>query len=312
MDQMSSDLIRQTANLHTTVMLLTAAIVLPGTPLLVRLLRAMTPSKRPMPQQSFLNYELIDRPETAIYAAIEELQRLAGIACESFRLMPELMLFQTNYRKLMKQIHANEGLIDEIKPAMQGYLSLLTRHYLSRRQSILIQHVNRCVVEIERIGDHIEALALLSVKRRKVEDAIFGETSFKRLFGLYESAADVLKLVTRSLDPDLKNPQEHGEAVLRARDAYRELSNKAKDKFAEKMDDKSETPMAGMYYSEYVSGFDRIVKHAKTIALAEQHPTFWIKRKKLDRKVDAKHVPVSHELIDPEDFLDRLRWEDEL
>jgi phosphate:Na+ symporter len=222
------------------------------------------------------------------------------------------MLFQANYRQHMKRISANEGLIDEIKPAMKGYLTLLTQNYLSRRQSILIQHVNRCVVEIERIGDHIEALAVLSVKRRKVKDAIFGEESFKRLFELYTSAAEVLRLVTRSLDPNLANPQAHGEAILLARDAYRDLSIGAKDKFAEKMDDKSETPMAGIYYSEYVSGFDRIVRHAKTIALAERHPTFWIKRKKLDRKADAKKVPVTHELIDPADFLDRLRWENEL
>jgi hypothetical protein len=41
--------------------------------------------------------------------------------------------------------------------------------------------------------------------------------------------------------------------------------------------------MTGIFLSDYVAEFDRIVRHAKNIALAESQPYFWIKRRKLDR-----------------------------
>ena len=72
----------------------------------------------------------------------------------------------------------------------------------------------------------------------------------------------------------------------------------------------SSPPIVGMFFSEYVGAFDRIVKHAKTIALAEKQPYFWIKRKKLERMAEEAPEYKPPPLSDPHDFLDRLHAED--
>ena len=69
--------------------------------------------------------------------------------------------------------------------------------------------------------------------------------------------------------------------------------------------------IVGMFFSEYVAAFDRIVKHAKVIALVEKQPYFWIKRKKLERLAEeAEYTPPP--LTNAQDFLDRLHSEDYL
>ncbi len=309
--QSSDDLIRQTANLHTLIMVMTTVVILPMTVLFARLVRLVSPSKQTPPEPSYLDVALISKPESAIYAAIRELQRMAGLSMESFRAVANFMLFRGD-RKLARRVAMNERVINEIKLSMSDYLSELTHHYLSRRQSILIQHVDRCMIEIERIGDHIASLAEMSESRKGKEEALFTESSFEELYRLYEQACTVLEGVIQSLDPESKDFQATAREILSERDRYADLSYQIKDHFMARLEAKTETPIAGMYYHRYVSSLDRIVRHAKVVAMAEQQPEFWIKRKKLLREAGE---PLPHEvpeLVDPDDFLHKLKREDEL
>ena len=89
--------------------------------------------------------------------------------------------------------------------------------------------------------------------------------------------------------------------ILEARDRYVQYSVDVKAEVSQKIADKTMTPMAGMYYSEYVSAFDRIVRHATSIALVESQPNFWIKRKKLQQVAkEAPEVEVP-ELVDSDE-----------
>ena len=100
------------------------------------------------------------------------------------------------------------------------------------------------------------------------------------------------------------------QAILLARDEYVERSINAKANFTERIANHEFPPIVGMFFSEYVGAFDRIVKHAKTIALAEKQPYFWIKRKKLERMAEEAPEYKPPPLSDPHDFLDRLHAED--
>ena len=306
----SADLLRQTANLHTAVMLVASVLVLPVSPLFARAVAAMIRSSKPLPQPSHLDPELAPFPEKAICAAIAELQRVTRICARSFRLNMDVLLNVD--RRKVQAIKLNENVVDEIKRAMKDYLGRLARQQLSRRQAIIIQHLNRCMADVERIGDHIDEICDISVRRAKVPLARFDHAALELLFQLYESADKVLHLVIESLDPENPDFQGQAQAILLARDEYAEKSLNAKAQFTERIASHDVPPIAGMFFSEYVAAFDRIVKHGKTIALAEKQPYFWIKRKKLERMAeeapDFKPPPLS----DPHDFLDRLHAEDYL
>ena len=102
------------------------------------------------------------------------------------------------------------------------------------------------------------------------------------------------------------------QSILLARDEYVEKSINAKSVFTERIANHEFPPIVGMFFSEYTSAFDRIVKHAKIIALAEKQPYFWIKRKKLDRMEDVAPPYKPPPLTDAHDFLDRLHSEEYL
>ena len=195
---------------------------------------------------------------------------------------------------------------------MKEYLSSLTRRYLSKRQAILIQHVDRCMIDLERIGDHVETICDLSLRRQKVPEAIVDKESFDSLFRLYENALHIFRLVIDSLDPDRENVQEIAQQILQARDDYMQASLNTRAAFTEKVAQRAITPIAGIFFSEYISALDRIVKHSKSIALAEKQPQFWIKRTKLGKHVDMAPEPTLQQLVDPKDYLARLQAEDYL
>jgi len=307
----SSDLVRQVANLHTAVMLLSALPLLPLSRPYSKLVRLIVHSRRPLPETTFLDPTLLKTPEQAIRASIRELHRVAEICGRSFRLVADVMILKYKPRTVPR-IRRNEIVINEIKTALGNYLAAMTARRLSRRQAILIQHVDRCMVEIERIGDHISAVCNFSLRRETEQLAIVSRDVLERLFQLYKAANHVLRLVIDSLDTERKDFQETAETILAARDAYVEQSLDAKAFFADKVTGLGITPIAGIYLAEYVAAFDRLVRHAKTIALAEKHQDFWIKRKKLERVAEEVVDVDIPERVDARDFLDKLQLEDYL
>lgn len=303
----SGDLVHQVANLHTLVMLIGTAIVLPASPWFARLVERLTPSRVPPPQPSFLDDTLLEFPEKAIYAAIFELQRITRICSQSLKLTFEIIF--TDNRRAIQVVKLNENVIDEIKKAMKEYIAALTRRYLSRRQSLLIQHINQCVADIERIGDHIDELCDITIRRHKNPAGRFNRETLDLLMQLYEYAARVLHLVIESLNPDNPDFQAQAQAILTARDEYIRNSLHTKQVLTDRIANHELPPIIGVFFSEYLSALDRVVRHAKMVALAEKQPFFWIKREKLSlRGTNAPTTPLPDK-VDPHDYLDRLHSE---
>ncbi len=310
-DAIAAGVLRQSANLHTLVMVVAAAIVLPIATPYARLILRIFRSRKPEPEPSYLEDKLLEFPEQAICACIRELQRVARTCAKSLRLTGQVILFAHTARDI-HEIKLNEQVVNDIKIAMKEFLSNLTRRYLSKRQAILIQHIDRCMIDLERIGDHIETICDLSVRRQRIPEAVVDKDSFDALFRLYEKALNVFRLVIDSLDPDQENFQEIAQKILQARDDYMQASLATRSLFTDKVSQRLITPIAGIFFSEYIAALDRIVKHSKSIALAEQQPQFWIKRKKLEKHVDMAPEVEAHQLVDPKDYLTRLQSEDYL
>jgi phosphate:Na+ symporter len=307
----SADLLRQTANLHTAVMLVAALLILPVTPGFAALLQKLIRSRKTEPTPSFLDPGLLEYPEKALQACILELQRVARLCSRSLLISAETVLFSQSRHEL-REIKLNEQAVNAVKLSMKEYLTQLTERYLSKRQAVLIQHIDRCMIDLERIGDHIDAIGQLSLRRRKNPDALVDAESLTLLFDLYARALKIFRAVIASLTPEDKDVQAKAERILRLRDDYILMSMNTKAAFTDKVSQRLITPIAGFYFSEYIAALDRIVKHSKSIALAERQPQFWIKRKKLDRTARKAPAIERPQLVDPQDYLDRLQTEDYL
>lgn len=301
------NLLRQAANLHTGAMVFATLLLLPFTGLFTRLVRLATPSEEPVPAPSFLDHNLLAKPEQALAAVIRELRRMAGICVDSMLLNGELILAPT--RKTYRRLLSNEDIINEVRQSMGDYLGHLTRHYLSRRQTLFLQHLDRCMKDIERIGDHLTHIGETSVERFRVADAILPEDLFRTWFTLFCSAKHVLSLMARSFDPDSNTFQNTALEILRARDAYMIQSMDAKAEFTGAVRDKRITPVGGYYLSRYIEDLDRLVRRAKSIAFSERQPDFWVKAAKLEKDVKEPLAYSRQPRVDPAKYLELLRKE---
>ena len=271
--------------------------------------RMIAPDEEPS-DGSYLDYQLINRPEEALRSVLRELHRVAGICRQSMYLAGEIML-KEDARKV-RRVRLNEDVVDEIKDAMRDYIAQISLRQLSRRQAILVQHLNRCMVDLERIGDHVADISEISLIRFRKPETIVDEETFGILYRVYVAAREVVDRVVESLRPELKDHQEAARRILEARDAYMRRSVQAKREFTERLVSGRFPPCAGIYLTAYLSTFDRLVKHAKVIALAEQQPQFWIKESKLARVSEPLPMVKVKELIEAEDYLRRLQLEEYL
>lgn len=277
------DLVRQAANMHTAVMVAAVLVLLPVLPLYVGTVYRLTPSRSAGAQTSFLNPEFLRTPEKAIHAALEELGRVVAVGQESFGLIREL--WEGWDRRREHRVKLNEAVVNEVRVAVKGYLAALTRGYLSRRQALMVQYLNRCMADIERIGDHIARLVEIRKRQRKAAGGRFDDATNAELTRLLKEAEEVLAVLARSLSPESADFSEEGRKLLAVRDRYDEESYAAKTAVNERVAEHELHPLAGLFFSEYISALDRIVKHCKMIARELQQPFFRIKGSKLKKEL---------------------------
>ncbi|MGA0334108.1 MAG: Na/Pi cotransporter family protein [Kiritimatiellia bacterium] len=310
--RLPGDLVHQAANANVIRMLVSATLLLPFTGLLATMVSWMIPAKGELPVPSFLDESLINRPEQALQACIQELQRTA-ILCERSMVLHAKLLKSLN-RKWILGIVNNEAAVNEIKRSMQQYVGLIAGQKLSKRQRLMLQHLNRCMSYLERMGDHIDRFREITVSRLRKKQILFDEETLAQWFQLYGAALKVLRLTIRSLDPAQKRFQATAKEILDARDAYVKLSLEFRSDFNDRLSHAPGklSPMVGVLLAEYTDGLDRIVRHAKSIALVEGRAEFWIKRKKLNRVSRPAENFEEPDWVDVTDYLDQLLSEDPL
>jgi phosphate:Na+ symporter len=296
------DLVHQAANANTLKMGITALIVLPFAPLHAALVRKLIPSKKPVPQPSFLDEKLIPMPEQALHAAMSELQRAVDICRESLAF--DRRLLDAADPKTERAVFQNENTINAIKLAFRDYLRLITSRFLSRRQAVLVQHLDRCVVEIERIGDHLKVLCTLCAKLRPYEAHRFFQPCRKQIEELYAQMGVILNNLSISLDPQHENYEAFAEKILATRADYVQKSALAKDLITGHVGRNNLPPQLGLWLNETVMTFDKIAKHGKAIAGAQKKPFFWLKQSRLDRVADEYSEQKVLRELDAGEYLD--------
>ncbi len=302
----SDDLVRQAANAGTIKMVLSAVAMIAFAPQLARLATKLVPQKGAQPEPSFLDDQLLDRPEQAIVASLHELQRTARICAESLHLAAEEFLSHHSRRAL--KIGRNERSINAIKAAMRTYLARLTRHYLSKRQAVLIEHIDRCMSHIERIGDHVANLSNIAARQRSLKAARFVPAAVEDWLAIYQATDRLIQKVIRSLDPETSDFQAVAREILQLHDDFNAVASRIQQSHLQRLEDTATTPIAGIIFNDYYSNFLRIAKHVQSIALAEQQPQFRIKRERLGQVMSSAAPGYAlPERINPKDYLDKLQ-----
>ncbi len=277
----SDSLVRQVAHANTIKMVATVALVWPWQATFLKLVRVVVVSREPTPPSSRLDPNLLAQPEDALRATLEELRRAAAWCRESHELTQRIILESTP--AAWRRVQRNEAAVDQIKQAARNYLVRMTRYYLSRRQALLLQHLDRIAWNLERVHDHIKVIAALSIQRYNVAEARFFVEELDHLFELHEMTGVVLQRLEAALAPEIEDFGTAASTVIQARDALAARSSTVRAAFSSQVGLHRYPPLSGLFFFEYAVTFERLANHARQIAETLQEPYFRFKPAKFGR-----------------------------
>ncbi len=278
----SSDLARQIAHANTIKMAMSAALFWPLFPAFTALLQRIYPSGEDDIPPSHLDDALLTRPEDALRAVVGELRRAAMICLQSHRLSRPIIL--ENNPPALRRIQKNEEASDHLKRAIHDYLFRTTRRYLSRRQAILLQYLDRISWNLERIHDHITVIVEISIRRYSMPEATFFIEDLNRLFDLHEAIELILEQLAQSLDASADSIYPGAIRTLSTINDFFTRNMETQQAFTKKIGQHIYPALSGLFFSEYVFTFDRIALHARRISETVCLKDFRIKTAKLGRE----------------------------
>ncbi len=272
----SSDLVHQTANAHTAVMVLAALLMLPFRRAFAALLRRLVRSREPEPPGSHLDPRLLASPEHALAAVLRELGRCAALCRESFERVNRTCA-DGETRRLLR-VRRNELSIDEIKRSVRAYVRRLAAGALSHRQAVLARALTRCVDELERVGDHVDNLGWIVRNNGARILANLDDRTAGEVFALAGCAERVVAKLVLALDPDRADFDEVSWEVLEARNQFNREVNPVRTGVNDRLARNEVPPELVLAFADFVVALERIVRHCAVIAREQREPDFAFER----------------------------------
>lgn len=312
-DAIGGDMVHKIANTHTAVQLVNALLVLPFAGPFTNLIRKMTPSsKLPVPKSN-LEDKYLQTPEMAIVAVMQETRRMVTIVRKMLRqAMTGVVKPYTDQMKA--SIVKEEESVDLLKESINEYLFQISKRQLSQRQSMILQHLMRTVSDIERIGDHAEAITEI-VKDKDHRGVVFDTVCLSKLIEAFRKVDFILDKLVESLNPANRVFGEQAEALETARREYKQLSGDAREFYKGKILAGEADAVHGVIYANLVTAMDRIVGHTKSVARTERDPMFKVKLEKIGKQmpdsvrpqvVDANYMFIETGIFNTQELDEKL------
>jgi phosphate:Na+ symporter len=285
----SRDLVHIIANTHTIVQCVNGIVFLLAIKIFSKLMHIIIKYKRQEEQGTFLDNQLIEKPESAISAAICELERMLEVTRKMLSVMMSGLknIDESRFSIVLK----NEEVTDKLKNAISDYCVGVVERKLSSRQTLMIQYINQTAIDIERIGDHIEKIIEFTLERFK-KNVWYDEKDFHDIEDLFNLTDSVIAAVEDSLNP-LKTDSSKSKIILKESiEKYKQYSKSVKEKQLIKIKEYQESAMESYFYNKYILYLDRIVKHLGRISIIENDEFFIIKPEKFEHKKDKVKLNI--------------------
>ncbi|WP_144460549.1 Na/Pi cotransporter family protein [Siminovitchia fortis] len=168
---------------------------------------------------------------------------------------------EKKHRELLPQI---EDALNNLDKVITDYLVQISYHSLSDQDLKTHSSLLNTVMDLERIGDHIENIMELvdSQIHNKVK---FSESAIQDLDRMFELTSSTLHQALEALQED--NESKAG-AVLANERLINKMERDLRKKHIQRLNDNKCTGTAGIVYVDIVSNLERIGDHAVNIAQA--------------------------------------------
>lgn len=216
----------------------------------------------------YLDEQLIKQaPSIALGNAKKELLHLGNYAAKAFDLSYDYII--NSNEKVAEKGHKTEEAINTIDEKLTRYLISLSGEALSQKESEVLTNILDSSRDLERIGDHAEALLNLNdyLQRKNVQ---FSEAALEELAEIYLKTSEFVKDALESVE---NNDLEKAQALIERHDAINNMERVLRKTHIKRLNNGECSTQAGVNFIDIISHYTRVSDHAMNLAekvLAEQ------------------------------------------
>jgi phosphate:Na+ symporter len=175
----SSNITRQIANAHTLSAIATAAICIPLTKPMARLLQVMVPVKEDeKTSYNLFDPKLLETPSIALNSVKQAMLRMGGMIAKMLKTSCDGFI-KNDFREF-KTVYKLEKEVDLLQSNISSYIMEISKVELPGYQALILNSYREATNDFERIADHIENIAD-SVSYAKVQKKSLYEYSMETI-----------------------------------------------------------------------------------------------------------------------------------
>ncbi|MGZ9911001.1 Na/Pi cotransporter family protein [Streptococcus sp. V919] len=216
----------------------------------------------------YLDEQLIQQaPSIALGNAKKELLHLGNYAVKAFDLSYDYII--NSNEKVAEKGHKTEEAINTIDEKLTRYLITLSSEALSQKESEVLTNILDSSRDLERIGDHAEALINLNdyIQRKNVQ---FSNSALEELEDIYRQTSEFVKDALESVE---NNDLEMAESLIERHEAINKMERVLRKTHIKRLNNGECSTQAGVNFIDIISHYTRVSDHAMNLAekvLAEQ------------------------------------------
>ena len=216
----------------------------------------------------YLDQQLIKQaPSIALGNAKKELLHLGNYAVKAFDLSYDYII--NSNEKVAEKGHKTEEAINTIDEQLTRYLISLSGEALSQKESEVLTNILDSSRDLERIGDHAEALINLNdyLQRKNVQ---FSEAALEELAEIYLKTSEFVKDALESVE---NNDLEKAQTLIERHEAINNMERVLRKTHIKRLNNGECSTQAGVNFIDIISHYTRVSDHAMNLAekvLAEQ------------------------------------------
>ena len=249
----------QLAMFHTIFNIVSVAVVIPLTDLLVNLSVKLIPDRDDAIEGErfyFVDENMLRSPSLAVSQVMKEIVNMTQIAMRNFN--TSINMVKTQNFSAMEEFRANEKELNFLNRKLVEYVvKLSSTPGLSKKDEIFLSTTHRTIADIERIGDYSENITEYAANLKN-RDASFSEMAMKEVSDLTEIVNALYEQTMNCYENDNNNSFM---IAMNLEDQIDELTKQMTDNHIERLNNGQCTAAAGAQFIKLANDVERIGDH---------------------------------------------------
>jgi phosphate:Na+ symporter len=255
---------RQLANAHTLFNIANTVMLLPFAGLIIKMVKRIIPEdEEELSKYNELKYvddRLLETPSIAIVQVMKEVLHIGNMVDYSFNNSRDSVI--KHDKKLAIEVFKKEKEINKTSHAIVKYMFEFTTKDVSPEQRKIVEGLFGTVSDLERIGDHCDNIAEISIY--KIDNNIsFSGSANEEITYMYERVG---KSYLQALKTIKTGDLELARSIIEREGEIDELEKRLRKKHIERLNEGKCGPSAGIVFLDIISNLERIADHALNIA----------------------------------------------